>query len=136
MIEKDPGCPKINRLRVIHLYECDLNLMLGISFRKLQRHCEDNNMLNDACYGGRPNRRAIDPVLIDVTQTEIAKVTRRPLVRLQNDLQQFFDRILQYIAQLKNQPFGFLAKLAKLLGDFLFEAVYRIKTRMGVSKKG
>ena len=86
MIEKDPGCPKINRLRVIHLYECDLNLMLGISFRKLQQHCEDNNMLNDACYGGRPNRRAIDPVLIDMTQTEIVKVTRRPLVRLQNDL--------------------------------------------------
>ena len=75
MIEKDPGKPLIHRLRVIHLYECDYNLLLGIYFRKLQQHIEDKSLLNDGCFGGRPNRRAIDPVLIDVTQTEIAIVT-------------------------------------------------------------
>jgi hypothetical protein len=31
MIEKDPGDPRIHRLRVIHLYEADYNLLLGIS---------------------------------------------------------------------------------------------------------
>jgi hypothetical protein len=30
MIEKVPGCPKINKLRVIHLYEADYNLILTI----------------------------------------------------------------------------------------------------------
>jgi hypothetical protein len=30
MIEKVPGCPKINKLRVIHLYEADYNLLLKI----------------------------------------------------------------------------------------------------------
>jgi hypothetical protein len=30
MIEKIPGCPKINKLRVIHLYEADYNLILKI----------------------------------------------------------------------------------------------------------
>jgi hypothetical protein len=30
MIEKEPGDPRIHRLRVIHLYEADYNLLLGI----------------------------------------------------------------------------------------------------------
>ena len=36
------------------------------------------------------------------------------------------------LQKLNNQSFGFPAKLAKLLGDFLFKAVYRIKTGMGI----
>ena len=55
MIKKDPVCPKLFRLRVIHLYECDLNLLLSLYFWKLQQHCEDNKLLNNGCYGGRPN---------------------------------------------------------------------------------
>jgi hypothetical protein len=30
MLEKIPGVPRINKLRVIHLFEADLNLILGI----------------------------------------------------------------------------------------------------------
>ena len=106
MIEKDPGSPKINRLRVIHLYECELNLFIGLYFRKLSQHLEDNNLLNPGTYGGRPNRRAIDPVIIDVTQTEIAMVTRRPLIKCNNDLKQCFDRLMSHLVQLNQQSYG------------------------------
>ena len=69
MIEKHPGCPNIHRLRVIHLYECGLNLMFALFFRELDQHCEDTKLLNDGAYGSCPNRRAIDPVIVDVTKT-------------------------------------------------------------------
>ena len=134
MIEKDPGNPLIHRLRVIHLYECDYNLLLGIYFRKLQQHIEDRSLLNDGCFGGRPNKRAIDPVLIDVTQTEIAIITRRPLVRFNNDMTSCFDRIMSHLATLNIQSFGMPPEIAAIMGEFLELARYYIKTGIGVSK--
>ena len=41
MIEKDPGCPKLYYLQVIHLHECDLNLLISLYFRNLQQYIED-----------------------------------------------------------------------------------------------
>jgi hypothetical protein len=69
MLGKDKGIPRIHKLRVIHLYECDLNLLFAMFFRELDQHCEDNFLINKGAYGCRPNRIAIDPVFVDVTQT-------------------------------------------------------------------
>ena len=136
MIEKVPGCPKISRLRVIHLYECDLNLLFGICFRQLQQHNEDNQKLKEGCYGGKPNRRAIDPVIVDVTQTEIAMILRRALIRFQNNLCSCFDKIVSHLAQINNQSFGLPKEIAKIIGTFLHQAIYYIKTGMGVLTTG
>jgi hypothetical protein len=46
MIRKDFNSSKIHRLMVIHLYEADLNLLLGVKWRSLIHHCIDNAMLN------------------------------------------------------------------------------------------
>ena len=39
------------------------------------KHCKDNHLLNEGSYGRQPGRRSIDPVIIDVTQVEIAMIT-------------------------------------------------------------
>ena len=72
MIEKDLGSARIHYLRVIHLYECDLNLLLRLSIREIDQHCKDNHLLNEDSYGGRPGRRSNDPVIIDFAQLEIS----------------------------------------------------------------
>ena len=97
IIEKDLGSTKIHRLQVIHLYECDLNLLLGLYMREMNQHCEDNYQLNKESYGGRPGRRSIDPVIVGVTQVEIAMVTRRILVRFNNDATACFNQIMPHI---------------------------------------
>ena len=38
LIPKDTGSSKIHRLRVIHLYEADYNLILGVKWRELLYH--------------------------------------------------------------------------------------------------
>jgi hypothetical protein len=46
MLGKDEGVPRIHRLRIIHLYECDLNLLFSLCFREMDQHCEDNYLIN------------------------------------------------------------------------------------------
>jgi hypothetical protein len=135
MLGKDTGIPRIHRLRVIHLYECDLNLKFSIYFRELDQHCEDNYLINKGVYGCRPNRRAIDPVFVDVTQTEMAMVTRKPLVKFNNDATACFDRILVHLLNLCLRSYGMPKKLAKILGELLKVARYAIKTGIGISEE-
>jgi hypothetical protein len=135
MLGKDSGIPRIHRLRVIHLYECDLNLLFSIFFRELDQHCEDNYLINKGVYGCRPNRRAIDPVFVDVTQTEMAMVTRKPLVKFNNDATACFDRILVHLLNLCLRSYGMPKKLTKILGELLKVARYAIKTGIGISKE-
>jgi hypothetical protein len=135
MLGKDSGVPTIHRLRVIHLYECDLNLLFSIFFRELDQHCEDNILINTGVYGCRPSRRVIDPVFVDVTQTEMAMVTRTPLVKFNNDAIACFDRILVHLLNLCLRSFGMPKKRTSILGELLKVARYAIKTGIGISKE-
>jgi hypothetical protein len=135
MLGKDIGIPRIHRLRVIHLYECDLNLLFSIFFRELDQHCEYNFLINKGVYGCRPYRRAIDPVFVDVTQTEMAMVSRTPLVKFNNDATACFDRILVHLLNLCLKSSGMPKKLTTILGKLLQVARYAIKTRIGISKE-
>jgi hypothetical protein len=64
MIKKIPGCPKINKLRVIHLYKADYNVILKILWaRRLVWHANDQDRLNEGQAGYRPGRNAIDVVI-------------------------------------------------------------------------
>ena len=65
MIKKDPNVSKINKLRVIHLYKADYNLILKILWAKrLVWNAHDNNMLNCGHAGSRPGYNAIDIVIL------------------------------------------------------------------------
>jgi hypothetical protein len=49
MIYKKPGCVKLDKLRVIPLFEADFNLIIGILFgRRAMYHQIDHNLLNPA----------------------------------------------------------------------------------------
>ena len=55
MLEKDPGDPKITRLRIICLYEADYNLYLKLVWAKrLLHHGEKLHLFGDAQGSGRP----------------------------------------------------------------------------------
>jgi hypothetical protein len=66
MIEKDPGNPSIDRLRVIHLYENDYNMLIGSQYRAAVHAAEDANVLNDGNFGARTSRSSLDPIGIEI----------------------------------------------------------------------
>jgi hypothetical protein len=65
MLVKDPGVIKIHRTRVIHLYETDYNLAMGVKWRAALYRAETLQLLHNGQFGSRPKRNAVDPVFIE-----------------------------------------------------------------------
>ena len=91
MIQKKAGDNRIHRLRVIHLYEADYNLICGVFWRKLLYQAEDNQLINDCTYGGRPNRNAHMPPFMDNMMNEISRLSRKHLIKFDNDATSCYD---------------------------------------------
>ena len=131
---KDFRSSKIHQLRVIHLYECDLNLLLGLYMREMEQHCKDNFLFNIGSKGGRPGLRSIDPVIVDVTQVEIAMITQQILVQFNNYATACFNRIMPHTLCLCLRLYQMPPEFTGLLRDLLRYATYAIKTANGVSE--
>jgi zinc-binding in reverse transcriptase/Endonuclease/Exonuclease/phosphatase family len=133
MIEKDPGNPQLHRLRVIHLYESDYNAMLGIKMRQVVHKAEDRNSINSGTYGSRANRQALDPTFLEVLQYDYACLTRWSELNFSNDATSCYDRIIPSVSNIIARSMGLHSRVAKIHGDMLEHAVYRIKTQLGIS---
>jgi hypothetical protein len=104
MIEKIPGCPKINKLRVIHLYEADYNIILKIIWAlKLVWHVHDNNRLNKGQAESRPSFTAIDVVIQKEMKYLYSRLTTTHLATMDNDAKSCYDRIVCNLAMIISQ---------------------------------
>jgi hypothetical protein len=130
MIQKDPGSVKIHRLRVIHLYEADYNLLLGIKWREAMHLSEDK--LNPSQYGGRPGKNAHDPVFIEIMQAEISRASRKSLIKFDVDATSCYNRIIPGLAGIASRKHGVHRKVVQVCGGTLEEARYKLKTLLGV----
>lgn len=106
MLQKEPGNPRVHRLRIIHLYEADYNLLLAVKWRQAIHHAEDNNLLNEGLYGSRPGRSAHEPALIEVLQHEIYRMSMKPGINFDLDATSCYDRILACMASMCSQRVG------------------------------
>jgi len=75
-LEKDPGTPKINRLRTLHLIEADLNLLWKwYSSKGFIPIAEKHHIIHDSQGGGRAGRSAIDLACKKVATFDIIRTT-------------------------------------------------------------
>ena len=133
---KDPDNVRIHRTRVIHIYEADYNLMLGIKWRIALYQAEALRELNDGQYGSRPRRNAFDPVFIEEMQFEIARASRKTLVQTNYDAMSCYDRIIISLAMLVSRKYGVPMFTTESNARTLENAEYRIRTELGVSETG
>jgi hypothetical protein len=134
LILKEPGNLKIHRLRVIHLYEHDYNLILAVKWRQLIHSCAFNRKLNEGQYGAVPGRDAIIPTVIEELQYEICRASKRPLIHLDFDATACYDRITMNLASLISRSFGQDKNIAFINATTLKEAKYILKTKLGISE--
>ena len=133
IIFKDPDNVRIHRTQVIHIYEADYNLMLGIKWRMALYQAEKLRELNQGQYSSRPRRNAIDPVFIEKMQFEIARARWKTLVQTNYDATSCYDRIIINLAMLVSRKYGVPFLIALTNACTLEQAIYRIRTELGVS---
>jgi hypothetical protein len=86
MIEKILGNPRINKLRVIHLYKADYNLLLKIvCARRLVWNAQAHKKINNGQVRSRPGRNAIDVVIQKEMKYLYGRVTRTGMGTMDND---------------------------------------------------
>ena len=76
MIYKEPGNIKIQRLRVIHLYEADQSTLWGEKWDKSLRKVVDDKTLNFGQFGGLPGRDCTAITFLEEVCLEYSNFTR------------------------------------------------------------
>ena len=132
---KDSDNVRLHRTRVIHIYEADFNLALGVKWRAAMHKAEDCDALNDGQYGSRPHRNATEPVFIEELQCEIARATRKQLILTNYDATACYDRIIPNLAMVTSQKFGVAASVTHSNARTLQLAEYKVRTELGLAKQ-
>jgi Reverse transcriptase (RNA-dependent DNA polymerase) len=136
MIEKVKGCSRIDKLRVIHLYEADYNLLLKIMWaRKGVWYAHNKDALADGQAGSRPGRRAIEVVVKKEMKYLYSRLTRTPLATIDNDAKSCFDRIMCNLGMAVSGYFGIPICYRKMQANTLKNTTFRIRTAMGDSER-
>jgi hypothetical protein len=133
MIFKDPGNYKIHRLRVIHIYEADFNLLLAVKWRQLLQSADNKALLNPGQYGGRPGCEAQSLTLLEELKYDLSYLTRRSMVNFDNDATACYDRIVVPLASLINRKYGMHRQIVAIHASTLQQDQFRLKTATGVS---
>ncbi|KAI2514379.1 hypothetical protein MHU86_272 [Fragilaria crotonensis] len=132
---KEPGNIKIHRTRIIHIYEADYNLMLGLKWRSALLQAEAYDQLNSGQYGSRPKRTAIDPVFLEELQLEMSRITRKTMILTNYDATACYDRIIPNLAMLASRRFE-SPEVTLSNARTLEHTDYRIRTELGLATEG
>ena len=124
---------QIHRLRVIHLYEHDYNLLPAVKWRSLIHYCVNTKKFNPGQYSGLPGHDAITPTIIEEFQYEISRASKRPLVHLDYDATACYNRIILSMASLIARAHGQHHSIVLINATTLKSARYLLKTQLGIS---
>jgi len=135
MIFKETGNYQIHRLRVIHIYEADFNLVLAVKWRQLLQSSDHLGLINDGLFGGRPGCEAQSLTFLEELKYDISYMTRRTLFNFDNDATSCYDRIIVSLASLINRKYGIHRKVVAIHASTLHQARFHLRTLSGISEQ-
>lgn len=134
MIEKIPGVPRINKLRVIHLYEVDYNAFNKMIWQRgVIWDAHQQATLNPAQSGSRPYHTSREVVMSKDQKYLHSQLTCSSMATMDNDAKSCYNRILASLALIISHHFGVPEELCKTVGNTLRLMQLRLRTDMGVS---
>ena len=134
MIEKIPTVPRINKLRVINIYEAYYNLMLKYFWPKhATKHVVKEKTIDENQWGGVPGESADLVALINEFIIETHRLTFHNLVILQNDAKACFNRILNNHSTLHSRRFEIPDQACKIHSTTLCNIKFRVQTALVIT---
>jgi hypothetical protein len=108
--------------------------LLRIHYRKAVHAAEDSILSNDGNFGARTARSSLDPIGIEILQYKYSRLLRLRHLKFSNDAKACYDRIVVNLASIVSRSFGLHHNISTIQGHMLQQAIYRIKTQLGISK--
>ena len=135
MIEKLLHNPRLDKLRVIHILEADLNFLLKLVWGKqLVRHKSNLQSYHPAQHA-LPGHLAQSAVLNKVLTFDISCITRIPMVFMDNDATACYDCIVPPRVNIDNRSKGLPKSACIFFASALSTMKYKVRTGHGISEK-
>ena len=133
MIMKD-DLPFVHRLRIIQLFEGDLNGALQLLFGRRQMNYMDQHKLNsDATYGGRKGKGCHQALNRIQYTTLYSRIMKQPMGLVDVDATGCFDRMVGRLLSLINQCNGMTQQAASCQAEVIHNMRHYVKTTRGIS---
>ena len=135
MLPKDPGMLKVERLRVIQLFEADYNFVLQMVWgRRLVWNAQEYGVYMPA-QRAQPGNLFIAAALNKVLSYDMIRQTKKLAASFDNDAKGCYDNIVPPQAMINYRRVGLPRSEAKMLTTILNNTVYRIRTEHGISSR-
>ena len=126
--------PYINKLRIIQIFEGDMNGALKYLFgRKLMRKMVSDGILDENTYGSIPGKDSLEAMKVLQELYDNHRILKKDLVVVFNDAAGCYDRIRANQAELCSRRVGCSVDVTKTHTNIQNKMVHKIKTSAGIS---
>jgi hypothetical protein len=133
MIYKKANVLELDELRVIHLFEADFNLLVGLVFGRRTVHNAVNHQRLHLNQFGKKGGECMDATISKTLHNVIAIYTKTPLGQFESDATACFDRIVMTFAMLCFFAYGYPMILIRFWLGVLTHHCHQVKTSHDIS---
>ena len=134
LLEKDSGSPWTHRLRIIELFDSQVNAGLQIIFgKRMVSNALKHNLIHPSTYGSVPLRTAQDAVLEKVLSLDIMRIRKISGAIFDCDAKSCYDRIIAALQSITCRRLGIPRTTSMFFARFWSVCRHYVRTRHGTS---
>jgi len=136
LLEKYQVSPWSNRLRIIELFDSQVNAGLQIIFgKRMIKNALEKGEIHDSTYGSVPRRTAQDAVMEKVLSMDTMRTKQITGAIFDCDAKGCYDRIIAALQSISSRRLGVPRTTAIYFSRFWQMCKHHIRTRHGTSKE-